>query len=371
MKIALVHDFLIKLGGAERVVKEWMDMFPEAKLHVLIYDEEKVGKMFPKERIVVSPLQKRYQRWKKLPLLKNIATRLLLPHIPEAVETWDFSEYDLVLSSNTAWAHGIIVPPQVRHVCYCHSPMRFAWDYTNEYKEAISTKQWIKDLITRSLFPIRFWDQIAGTRPDRYIANSHTVAHRIFKYYGQQAEVIFPPVDVERFAGKRKKGDYFLVVSTLAQYKRIDLVVDLFNKIDRKLVIIGDGPERKSLESRAQDNIVFTGFLPDEEVVQMMKGARAFIFPTEEDFGITAVEAISAGVPVLGFGKGGLKEIVLPGKTGELFHEQNLRSIEDGLARLLSHEEQYDPFFMASFAEQFSKKQYEKKLKKTLSALFS
>lgn len=357
MKVALVHDFLVKLGGAERVLKVLSEMYPEADIFTLFYDENSVGDVFPKERIKTSWFQ-------KLPKFLRKKYRFFTHMIPSAIEDFNLEEYDLVISSNTAFSHGVVTSLKTKHVCYCHSPMRYAWDWASEYREENNIKGVKKMLYAPLVKYLREWDFIAADRPDVYIANSHNVKKRIKKYYREESDVIYPPVDIDRFRAGVENEDYFLIVSTLTPYKKIDLAVQLFNKIGRKLIIIGDGPHRQYLERIAGDNIEFLGFKDDDVVKTYMENCRAFIFPGEEDFGIAPVEAMACGKPVLGFYKGGLSESVIEGKTGEFFYEKTVESMEDGLARLMFNERFYKPHTIRRHASQFSREEFEKQMKR-------
>lgn len=362
MKVAIVHDFLVKLGGAERVVKVFADMFPEAPIYTLFYDEEKVGDVFPKERVVYSRLQ-------KYPKFLRERYKYFIKKLPRAIEEFDFDGFDLVISSSGAFSHGIITPVNTKHLCYCHSPMRYAWDWANEYREEHGIRG-LKALFYAPLIKyLREWDYLASDRVTSYVANSRNVQKRLKKYYRATSDVIYPPVDVDRFRANDKHSNYFLIVSTLTPYKRIDLAVQLFNKIGRQLIIIGDGPQRADLESIAGDNIDFLGFKDDETVKEYMENCRALIFPGEEDFGITPVEAMACGKPVLAFGKGGCTETVVSGKTGEFFFEESVESMEDGLARLLYNERFYRPHTIRRHARGFSREIFEKKIKAKIRAV--
>ncbi len=359
MKVALVHDFLLKLGGAERVLKVFSEMFPDAPIYTLFYDEEKVGDVFPAERIRTSFLSKYPDFIKK-------RYRYLTHKMPEAVEDFDFEEFDLVISSSSAYAHGIITPLHTKHLCYCHSPMRYAWDWSNEYRkehDISGLKTWLYSPLLKSL---RTWDKIAADRPTKYLANSRNVQKRLKKYYRADSDIVYPPVDCDRFRASDKHSNYFLIVSTLTPYKKIDLAVQLFNKLGRRLVVIGDGPHRKYLENIAADNIDFLGFKDDDTVKEYIENCRALIFPGEEDFGIVPVEAMAAGKPVLAFGKGGGTETIISGKTGEFFFEQTVESMEDGLARLLYNEKFYKPSTIRRHAKNFSREIFEKKIKQKI-----
>ena len=344
---------LVKLGGAERVVKILLEMFPESKVFTLFYDEKKCGAVFPKDRIQTSYLQKYVNL--------GIPYQLLIKKMPLAIESFDFSEYDLVISSSSAFAHGIITNLQTKHICYCHSPMRYAWDYTNEYKQEKGGK--IKQfLISKILHQIRIWDQISADRPDFYIANSLNVQKRIKKYYHLDSEIIYPPVDLDRFQVTSEHQDFYLIVSALSAFKKIDLAVEAFNQTEKKLVIIGTGQEYKNLVRTANSNIQFLGCKTDEEVVAYMQNCKALIFPGEEDFGITPVEAMACGKPVLGYGKGGLLETVIAGKTGEFFDKLSPDSLLAGLERLDQNYEQYNPQEICKQAEKFSKEKFRKEI---------
>ncbi|MBD3331032.1 glycosyltransferase [Candidatus Peregrinibacteria bacterium] len=359
MKVALVHDFLIKLGGAERVLKSLSELFPAAPIYTLLYDEKIARESFSKDRVVTSFLQ-------NYPGFIRRKHRYLLTKMPRAIEEFDFSGFDLVISSSNAFAHGILTPLNTKHLCYCHSPMRYAWDWVNEYRKENKIYGLKKMLYTPIISYLRFWDKITSDRPTKYLANSNTVKQRIKKYYHADSEIVYPPVDTNRFKASTSNENYFLIVSTLTPYKKIDLAIALFNKIGRKLVIIGDGPSRTYLQSMANDNIEFLGFKSDDVVKEYMENCRAFIFPGEEDFGITPVEAMSAGKPILAFAKGGLTETVKSGKTGEFFFSPTIKSMEDGLARLLYNEKYYRPQTIRRHALNFSSDIFNKKIKQQI-----
>lgn len=362
MKVALVHDFLLKLGGAERVLGVLSEMYPEAPIYTLLYDEEVCGKVFPSDRVHTSKLQ-------NFPGFLRRRHRLLTSMFPRAIEELDLSGYDLVISSSAAYSHGLIVPVDTKHICYCHSPMRYAWDHAPKYLEENRISGWRKILYALLMKNLREWDQVAAQRPDKYLANSQTVALRLKKYYKVDASVVFPPVDVHKFKVTEENSDYFLIVSTLTPYKRIDLAVQLFNKIGRRLVVIGDGPHREYLEAIAADNIDFLGFKEDEEVREYMQNCRALLFPGEDDFGIVPVEAMACGKPVLAYGKGGALETIVPGQTGEFFYEPTVESMEDALARLMYNEKKYKPLSIRRHANLFGREEFEKKVKKEIAEM--
>ncbi len=362
MNIALVHDFLTRLGGAERVLQTLAELFPKAPIYTLLYDESKVGAVFPKTKIIPSQLQ-------KLPSFIRKKNKYLLPLMPRTVEQWDFSKFDLVISSSSAFTHGILTSETTHHLCYFHSPMRYAWDWTHEYIKEQKLDPLRRMVTAHLLKKIRIWDQTTADRPDSAIANSQHVERRIKKYYRRDASVIYPPVDISRFKISKTQEDFFLIVSTLAPYKRIDLAIELFNKIQRRLVIIGEGPHRSYLQNIAGDTIDFLGFKDDATVGEYLKNCRALIFPGEEDFGITPVEAMACGKPILAYGEGGVKESVVVGVTGEFFAEPTVASMEDGLARLMKNT--YSPTACRKQAEKFSKEIFLEAIKKTVKKITS
>ena len=348
---------LVKLGGAERVVKALCELFPEAPLYTLVQNPEKTKEWFGDKKIHPSSIQPYYK------LLKS--PKWLLSKMPRAIEEFDFSNYKTVISSSSAFAHGIKTGKHTKHVCYCHSPMRYAWDYTHEYTENYSGV--MKFLVVNLLRQIRQWDYKAAERADIILANSRHTQKRIEKYWRRDAEVIYPPVDVKKFNPTSNHEDYFLIVSALTPFKRIDLAIQAFNKIRRKLIIIGDGAQRGILEGIAGPTIEFLGRKDDKTTQEYIENCRAFIFPGEEDFGITPVEAMAAGKPVLAYGVGGVTESVQEGVSGEFFAEQSPESLSDGLARLLHNEKSYDIKKIRAIAEAFDTDVFNSKMRKIIS----
>ncbi|MBU0727743.1 glycosyltransferase [Patescibacteria group bacterium] len=358
MKIALVHEMLTKLGGAERVLRTLSGMYPKAPIYTLIHDRGKTEDWFKGKKIHPSYIQRGYD-WLKSP-------KWLLSKMPNAIEQFDFRNYDVVVSSSSAFAHGIKTDKKTKHICYCHSPMRYAWDYTHEYTQNYSWP--MKYLISNLLKQIRIWDFMAADRANKIIANSEHVQKRIEKYWRRKSQVIYPPVSVGNFIPTRDHEDYFLIVSALTPFKKIDLAIHAFNKLKRKLVIIGDGAQRKLLESIAGDTIEFLGYKEDGVVREYMQNCRAFIFPGEEDFGITPVEAMAAGRPVLAYGVGGVTESVKEGISGEFFDEQTPESLIDGLTKLMVNEKKYDYKKIRRIAERFDESVFESKMRKIISS---
>jgi len=359
MKIAFVHDFLLRLGGAERVLKVLMDMYPEAPVFTLLYDKKETGHLFPEDRVITSGLQK-YPRF--IPGMH----KFLFPLMPSAVEDFDLSAYDVVVSSSGAYSHGVVTNLETKHICYYHSPMRYAWDYTHKYLKEQNLGAIGELIASRLLHKVRQWDFLASDRVDIPVANSKTVRNRIRKYYRHDAQIIHPPVDVDHFEVTPHHEGYFLIVSTLTPYKKIDLAIEVFNTLGKRLVIIGDGPDRARLQRMSADNIDFLGFKSDAVVKEYMQNCRAFIFPGEEDFGIAPVEAMACGKPILAYRKGGLLETMKEGVTGQLFEEQTSESMEAALTQLLINETNYDAHEIRKHAENFSRERFEKAMRKLI-----
>jgi len=325
MKVAIVYDRVNKWGGAERVLLALREIFPKAPLFTSVYDKKgaKWAKKFVK--VNTSFIQ-------KLPFSESKHEHFAFL-MPIAFESFDFSEFDLVITVTSEAAKGIITKPETAHICYCLTPIRYLWSHHDFYFKnppAIFSKIPLFYYLSRPfVYYMRKWDKIASQRPDHYIAISNEVKKRIKKYYKRDSEIIFPPVEIEKFTKdkKVKKGDYFLYVSRLIPYKRADLVVRAFNKMELPLVIIGTGSEEDKLKSIAKENIKFTGHLTDKELASYYQRARAFIFPQEEDFGIVALEAQAAGTPVIAYKKGGALDTVTEGKTGLFFNKQSEESL--------------------------------------------
>ncbi|PJA64102.1 MAG: glycosyltransferase family 4 protein [Candidatus Portnoybacteria bacterium CG_4_9_14_3_um_filter_43_11] len=357
MKVALIHDYLIRCGGAERVFFNLRQIFPRADIYTLLYDKKEMGKYFPKTEIGTSFLQKFPKIWRK-------NHKYLLPFLPTAAESFDLREYDLVISSSSSFIKGVISRPKAVHICYCHSPMRFSWDYYSNYIGE-QKKGFLLSLAARLLMHyIRMWDRSAAERVDYFIANSKTTAWRIKRYYGKEPKIIYPPVDL----GMKQvfstitdipKEKYFLIVSQLTPYKKINLAVEAFNKLDLPLIIIGQGPEKKRLEKMALGNIKFLGWQPDAIVKYYYQNCLAMIFPGEDDFGIAPVEAMSFGRPVLAYRKGGATETVIEGITGEFFDDLAVESLADGVRRLTLNLSSYSPLVIRKAVEKFSRERFE------------
>jgi len=350
MKIAIVHDWLTNMGGAERVILAFHEIFPDAPIYTSVYNPDKLPEEFRKMNIRTSFIQ-------KLPKAKT-KYNMYLPFMPTAFEQFELSEYDVVLSSSSSCAKGVITRPDTLHICYCHTPMRYAWDFYHEYKE--NAPKWQKRFIPFLMNYVRMWDRLSADRVDYFIANSSAVARRIKKHYRRDAAVINPPVNVDFYTPKDEDEDYFLIVSRLVEYKRIDIAVEAFNDLGLPLIIIGDGPEKSKLQRMAKGNIKFLGRLPDEEVKGYYAKCRALIFPGEEDFGITPLEAQACGRPVIAFGKGGVLDSVIDGVTGLFFMEQNKESLKEAIIKF--NEMKFDKKVIRKHAEKFDVNVFKQKI---------
>lgn len=319
MRVALVHDYLTQFGGAERVLLALMELFPQAPVFTLVYDQEGMKVPFDTSRIRTSFLQnlpgaRRHHRY--FPLL-----------MPLAVEQFDLREYDVVLSDSHSFGKGIITSPHTIHISYCFTPIRYVWDNSHRYVREFSRNPIFQRFAPLALSYIRLWDYYAAQRVDSYITLSRYVAGRIKKYYHRQAVVIPPPVDIDRFTPSVEHDGYYLVVSRLMPYKRIDIAIEACERLGRPLVIVGSGPEEDVLRQRAGKWTRFVGFVPDAKLPELYARARALLFVQEEDFGITPLEAAAAGKPTIAFRAGGALETIKDRVTGLLFGQQTVADV--------------------------------------------
>ncbi|HVW66848.1 MAG TPA: glycosyltransferase [Candidatus Peribacteraceae bacterium] len=337
MKVALVHELLTMKGGAERVLRVLARMFPDAPIYTLLYDERKLCNWFPKERVRTSVVQQKADRW---PLFTGRYNHhLYLKDFPAAVESFDFSEFDLVISSSSAFAHGIITNGKPKHLCYVHSPARYLWDRTHDVLERANRGllgAMKRRYLEKTFHELRVWDSETAPRPDRLIAASKEVQRRIELYWDRTSDVAYPPIADSWFLNtpnpNPNPNPFFLIVSTLASYKRIDLAIDACNKLKLHLKIVGDGPQRAALEGMAGPTIEFYGYRDGDELRDLFANAKATIVPGEEDFGLVPIESMASGTPVIGYGKGGLIETVVPDETGTFFAENNVESLMQKIA---------------------------------------
>lgn len=365
-RVAIVHDFLTYWGGAEQVLKSLHRLYPKAPIFTLLFDES-MREFFPEADIRTSFLR-------RLPAFLRRRKSFLLPLFPIAVEKFDLSRYDLVISSSSSFAKGVVVRSKTLHIDYCHTPTRFFWDWSENYLNENGWARKLKFLVAPMVHLLRMWDRLAADRPDAYICNSETTRARLRKYYRQEAKVIYPPVDVERFSALQPDAkaphDYYLIVSRLSPYKKVALAVEVFNKMGMKLVVAGTGAEEKKLRALAGPQVKILGFQSDAELEKLYKNCRAFIFPGEDDFGITMVEAMSCGKPVLAYQKGGALETVVSGVTGEFFASAVPEILADGVRRMEKNFITYDPAKIKAHAQQFARKRFEQEFREEVERLW-
>ncbi len=329
MRVALVQDWLTEIGGAEKVFSCFLELYPDADVYTLTSHDRVLDKLH------IDPLKVKESFIARLPFGKS-KYRNYLPLFPKAVESFDFSGYDLIISSSSSVAKGVITTSNQLHICYCHSPVRYAWDLYHQYlKEAKLNGAGIKKWYVRHVVHrLRIWDVVSANRVDFFIANSNYIKRRINKIYRRDSEVIFPPVELERFSLEVEKEDYYFTASRLVPYKKIDLIVEAFSSMpEKKLIVAGTGPELKKIEKIAGKNVKLKGFVSDEEMNVLMKKAKAFVFAADEDFGIVPVEAQACGTPVIALGRGGTKETVIDGVTGIHFEQQTTESLLNAIQR--------------------------------------
>jgi glycosyltransferase involved in cell wall biosynthesis len=354
MKVALIHDHLAQDGGAEKVLKVFTEMFPEAPIFTLLCEPGNAAKNYCGRQIDTSIIQKfpggvHHYQW-------------YMPFMPMAVEFFDLSKYDLVISDSASFAKGVITKPETLHIDYCHTPTRYLWSDTHQYINELKYNKWFKKVISLALNYVRIWDRLAADRVDCFIANSEIVKRRIAKYYRRDAEVIYPPVDTEFYNvlpeytdEELKKEKYFLAGCRLAPYKRVDIIIKVFKEMpDKKLKIFGNGVDENRLKKLAigAGNIQFLGRVNNQVLAKLYCNAQAFIHPQEEDFGISAVEAMACGVPVIAFEKGGAKETVISMQTGVFFKEQTAVALKKAIKEFETID--FDKKKIRSQAEKFS-----------------
>ncbi|MFM9276437.1 glycosyltransferase [Paenibacillus jiagnxiensis] len=353
MKIAIAHDYLIQMGGAERVVEVFHSMYPNAPIFTTVFSDSRLSHNLKDADIRASWLQ-------NIPGVKA-NFKGVLPLYPIAIRDFDFREFDIVLSSSSAFMKSIQVPKHTFHICYCHTPMRFAWDY-DTYMAGQSRSNLFKSMLRIYMNRLKTWDQKTSRNVNQFVANSSVVKRRIQSYYHRDADVIFPPINTSRFERSAHIGDYYLIVSRLNSYKRIDLAIEAFNRNGLKLLIVGEGPDRKRLEGIAKSNVQFLGRLEDSEVNKLMAECRALVFPGIEDFGITPLEANAAGRPVIAFQGGGALDTIVPYLNGVFFRRHEVEDVLEAVEAVEKHEWNVDDitrhagkFDENTFKEQFKK----------------
>jgi glycosyltransferase involved in cell wall biosynthesis len=352
-KIAIVCDWLTTPGGAEKVILSLHKLFPEAPIFTSIYNPEKI-KGFEEAKINTSYIQ-------RLPFAKN-KHQLYLNLMPGAFERFNLDKFDIVISSCHSCAKGIITKPQTLHVCYCHSPMRYAWEDSINYLKEYNINSVIKRIAPWFIHKIRMWDRLSADRVDYFIANSNNIKKRIYKYYRRQSTVIYPFIETEKFHNNSKEREsFYLAVGRLTPYKKFDLLIETFNELGLQLKIVGTGISEKKLKSSAKSNIKFLGFVSDQELKNLYGTAKALIFPQNEDFGIIPLEAMASGCPVIAYSKGGALETVVDKKTGILFEEQTPESLKKAIQKALTCK--FDHKKIEEHAKSFSEERFHKEIK--------
>lgn len=327
-KVALVHDWLTGQRGGEKVLEVFAEIFPHAPIYTLFHFPGSQSEEIEQKTIHTSFLQ-------KMPFLKK-RYRWYLHFYPLAVELFDLQEFDFILSSSHCVAKGAIPRPDALHISYIHSPVRYAWNQYFVYFSPDKLGFFSRRLVPPVIHRLRQWDVTSTSRVDHFLANSKTVAQRIYRYYRRKADIVYPPVDTELFQPDNHQGDYYLIVSALVPYKKIELAIATFNRNGLKMKIAGNGPDYKKLKKAANKNIEFLGFLSPKELVQTYQGAKALLMPGEEDFGINSLEAQACGIPVVAYGRGGATETIIPQETGLFFPELTTESLQAALDKFQS-----------------------------------
>ena len=356
MKVAIVHYWWLSNRGGEAVCSTLVELFPKADIFLHVCNEEVVRQSLPENftgnihTTFISRLpgaKRHYQKY--------------LPLMPLALEQLDLTPYDLVISSESGPAKGVITRPDALHVCYCHSPMRYVWDMYHQYLASAGP-------IVRALYPLiahrlLMWDRLSADRVDYFIANSSFIASRIRKYYRRESEIIFPPVNTSEFSHQAERGDFYLCLGQLVAYKRADLAVEAFNRLGLPLVVVGEGELFEGLQAKAGANVRLMGRQPFPVIKDLLQRCRGLIFPGMEDFGIVPVEAMAAGAPVIAYGKGGALETVIHGKTGILFHEQTVDALVHAVQQLENGEFTFSPALLHEHAAAFDKNIFQRRVK--------
>lgn len=356
MKTAIIHYWWLSNRGGEAVCSALVELYPEADIFLHVCNEDVVRKALPEsftgqiKTTFISRLpgaKKHYQKY--------------LPLMPLALEQLDLSSYDLIISSESGPAKGVITRPDAVHICYCHSPMRYVWDMYHEYRSTAGR-------VVKALFPfiahyLRMWDRLSADRVDHFIANSKFISSRVKKFYRREAEVIYPPVNTTEFSHEQVRGDFYLCLGQLVPYKKADMAVDAFNKMGLPLVVVGEGELYEALKARAGSNVTLMGRQPFPVIKDLLERCKGLIFPGVEDFGIVPVEAMAAGAPVIAYAKGGALETVIHGETGVHFHEQTVEALIAAVEHVESGEFVFSPSRLHEHATGFDKSVFKQKIK--------
>lgn len=357
MKTAIIHDWLITYAGSERVLEQIVRLFPDADLFSLIDFLPRDQRDFIQNKPVTTSFIQ------KMPGARQ-RYRQYLPLMPLAIEQFDLSDYDLIISSSHAVAKGVLTGPSQLHISYVHTPIRYAWNLHCQYLHETGLDKGLKGLVAQYfLHRIRMWDLRCNNGVDRFVANSNFVANQIWKFYHRKAKVIYPPVDIENFSLCAVKDDFYLTASRMVPYKKMDLIVEAFSQMPQKqLLVIGDGPDEKKIRAKATSNIMFLGYQTAANLRKYMQQARAFVFAAEEDFGITPLEAQACGTPVIAYGKGGVLETIRgleqPTPTGIFFGEQTVSSIRDAVIIFENESRRISPAACRDNAARFSRERF-------------
>jgi glycosyltransferase involved in cell wall biosynthesis len=349
LRVALVHHWLVRMRGGEKVLEALCRIFPQADIFTLVCDRESLSETIKHHQIHSSWIQ-------RLPGATRHYAQYL-PLLPLAIEQFDLSAYDLVISSEASVSKGVLTRPETCHICYCHSPLRYAWSAYHTYLNSVSSR-WKRYLIPILLNYLRLWDVCAANRVDYFVANSWNVANRIQKYYRRTAHVIYPPISVSSFSLAKEIQDYYLAIGQWVPYKRFDLAIDAFNELGRPLWVVGEGPEAARLKRRARSNIRFLRRASDADLKILLSQCRALIFPGEEDFGMIVPEAHACGRPVIALAKGGALETVIPNLNGVLFQNETAAALEEAVLRFESLEARLDPGEIRMSAAEFSEERF-------------
>ena len=373
MKIAIVHELLTMKGGAERVLRIIADIFPDAPIYTLLYNEKKLGEWFPKERVRSAKIPPPYSL---LPTPYRYNHHLYLRSFPAMVEQWDFSEFDIVLSTSSAFTHGIITNSQPKHLCYVHSPARYLWDRTHDVLEQAGhglLGPLKKKYLEHTFHHLRIWDSEASDRPDALLAASKEVQRRVELYWRRNSTVVYPPIDDFWLTSQIPTLDsqtstpYFYIASTLVPYKQIDIAIEACNTLQLPLKIAGEGPDKKRLQKMSGSTIEFLGYIERDELQQHFTNAIAVLFPGKEDFGLVPVEAMACGTPVIAQRTGGALETVIEGTTGAFFDEPDAESLQTVLSTF--NKNNFDAHACKKRAADFSRSQFEQQIKEAVNAL--
>lgn len=351
LKIAIIHYYLISVRGGERAFHTLAQTFPTADLYAVVHDPASQPEWLVKRGVRTSFVN-------KIPGSKRYFRQFFMFY-PFGVEEFDFSNYDLVISSSAGFTHGALTGPSTCHICYCYNTFRYAWNWYHEFMAPKGRLS--RALLTPLLSWVRTWDVAAAQRVDYFSAISQVTHDRIKKYYRRESEIIYPPVNTSRFSFSTEQDDYYLIVSELVPYKKTDIAVQAFNKLGKKLIVVGDGPDAGKLRAMAGPNISFLGRVPDAQLQELNSRCRAFIFMPYEDFGMTPIEANAAGRPVLAYGAGGALETVVDGKTGIFFPEQTVDALIEAVNRF--EHTQFDPYALQAHARTFDTVVFQEKIR--------